>query len=429
MASPNVASGSIPKSANSVADAPVIVANTSDGNVVYRVYGHGPPLVLIMGYAGSMEVWDPHFVDALARNFRVVIFDNSAIGATTKLRKLSIDSMADQTSALIGALHLRSPDVLGWSMGSMIAQALAIRHPGQIHRLILCATYPGSGDTIRPSQKDITALTGNDPVAAQLDLFPADQDVAAAAFSGSLAAYPASSPVSPKIIASQASAILAWWGGSDTTGQRADRIHVPTLIADGAEDRIDNLANDREVAKQIPGSRLVAFSDAGHGFLFQEGASFTNLVRSFLLGAPRPLSLTALRHQYKSGLVKLTSAGKTWLSKLEAMSKKPNLRDVARLDLSFSDTLSAFDENLLSWGGSGPLRRAVLAYVNAQEEGANEVLAIGGQSAPPIKNLSKTSARNSQRIEKLENSFRKDLGLSPLKVTTSTTTTTYSFVP
>ena len=172
MASPNVASGSIPKSANSVADAPVIVAHTSDGNVVYRVYGHGPPLVLIMGYAGSMEVWDPHFVDALARNFRVVIFDNSGIGATTKLRKLSIDSMADQTSALIGALHLRSPDVLGWSMGSMIAQALAIRHPGQIHRLILCATYPGSGDTIRPSQKDITALTANDPVAAQLRSLP-----------------------------------------------------------------------------------------------------------------------------------------------------------------------------------------------------------------------------------------------------------------
>ena len=411
----------------SIVDVPVNVISTTKGNVGYRIYGQGPPLVMIMGYAGSMEVWDPHFVDELARHFRVVIFDNAGIGRSGVLRPLSIDTMADQTGALISALHLGSPDVLGWSMGSMIAQALAIRHPGQVHRLVLGATYPGTGKVLQPSQKDIAALTGTNPAAAQADLFPTDQAVAAAAFSGSLAAYPASVPTARSVITNQASAILAWWDGRDPTGHEADRINVPTLVADGVNDRIDAVVNDREVAGQIPGSRLVLFPDAGHGFLFQEGAAFTFLARTFLLGAPRPVSVAALRERYVAGLKKVTSVGTVWLSELKALSTKSTSRDVAKIDLSLSDVLGGFDDNLLSWGANGPLSSAVRAYVNAEELGVNDVLAIGGQSAPPVKNLSKTSAHQSQLIKKLEDKLRRDLGLRP--ITASTTTTTYSYMP
>jgi pimeloyl-ACP methyl ester carboxylesterase len=413
----------------SIVDVPVTVISTARGNVAYRVYGHGPPLVLIMGYAGNMEVWDPHFIDDLAQNFRVVMFDNAGISPTAALRPLSIDTMADQTSALITALHLGSTDVLGWSMGSLIAQSLAIRHPGQVHRLVLCATYPGNGDAVEPSQKDIAALTGDNPAAAQADLFPTDQTVAAAAFSGSLAAFPASVPVAKSVIAGQASAILAWWHGRDITGHEDNRIGVPTLVTDGANDRIDVVANDREVAAQVPRSRLVLFPDAGHGFLFQEGVTFTFLARAFLLGVPRPANVTLLRERYLTGLKKVTSVGTTWLSKLKALSKKSTLRDVATIDLSLADALGAFDENLLSWGGNGPLSSAVKAYVNAQERGVNEVLAIGGQSAPPIKDLTKMSAKQSRVIAKLENTLRHDLELPSITTTTTTTSTTYLFMP
>lgn len=413
----------------SVVDVPAKVVLTSEGDVGYRLYGQGPPLVLIMGYAGTMEVWDPHFVDELARHFRVVIFDNAGIGRSAALRSPSVDTMADQTSALITALHLGSPDVLGWSMGSMIAQALAIRHPRQVHRLVLCATYPGTGNAVQPSQKDIAALTGNNPAAAQADLFPADQAIAAAAFSGSLAAWPASAPSTRSVIANQASAILAWFDGRDPTGHEADRIDVPTLVTDGANDRIDAVTNDREVAGQIPGSRLVLFPNAGHGFLFQEEASFTFLVRTFFLGVPRPVSLVALRERYLAGLKKVTSVGTVWLSELKALSKKSTLRHLAKIDLSLADALGAFDDNLLSWGANGPLSSAVSAYVNAEELGVSDVLAIGGQSAPPIKSLSKTSARQSYVIEKLEDKFRRDLGLPPVTATTTTTSTTLSFMP
>ena len=157
--------------------APVRVAHTKLGAVGYRVVGSGPPLVLIMGYGWTMEGWDPRLVHALARHNRVVMFDNSGVGRT---QPLTIDAMADQTSALIDTLGLGRPDVLGWSMGGMIAQALAVLHPAQLRRLVLCATYPGTG-TVVPSQAALQA--GSD--------FPANQVSAYDTFKAAISEYPA----------------------------------------------------------------------------------------------------------------------------------------------------------------------------------------------------------------------------------------------
>src|ERR1700761_6381799 len=149
------ACGSAPKATpavESVVSAPVRIAHTSLGAVGYRSVGSGPPLVLIMGYGLTMESWDPRLVHALAEHHRVVMFDNSGIGHTRPLpAPVSIGAMAGQASALITTLGLGRPDVLGWSMGGMIAQALAVLHPAQVRRLVLCATYPGTGAAVVPS--------------------------------------------------------------------------------------------------------------------------------------------------------------------------------------------------------------------------------------------------------------------------------------
>lgn len=130
----------------SVVSAPARIAHTRLGAIGYRVVGSGPPLVLIMGYGWTMAGWDPRLVHSLARHNRVVMFDNSGVGRTQELPPpLTVDAMADQTSALIDTLGLGRTDVLGWSMGGMIAQALAVLHPAQVRRLVLCATYPGTG--------------------------------------------------------------------------------------------------------------------------------------------------------------------------------------------------------------------------------------------------------------------------------------------
>ena len=120
----------------SVVNAPVRTLTTPLGTVGYRSVGSGPPLLLITGYTGTMESWDPRFVDTLAEHHRVLLIDNAGIGATSALASpLSIDAMANQTSAFLRALGVARTDVLGWSMGGMIAQALAVLHPSQVRRL------------------------------------------------------------------------------------------------------------------------------------------------------------------------------------------------------------------------------------------------------------------------------------------------------
>jgi len=265
----------------SVVSAPVRVAHTRLGAIGYRVVGSGPPLVLIMGYAWTMEGWDPRLVHALARHNRVVMFDNSGVGRTQPLSgeltaTLTIDAMADQTSALIDTLGLGRPDVLGWSMGGMIAQALAVLHPARVRRLVLCATYPGTGAVAVPSQAAIRA--GSD--------FPANQVKAYDAFTAAISEYPAAPAASTAAKTAQTGAVSDWWDGTDAAGRKIARISVPTLIADGTDDRLDPVANDHALARLIPRARLVLYPDAGHAFLFQEGAPFASLVESFLTGHP-----------------------------------------------------------------------------------------------------------------------------------------------
>ena len=293
----------------SVVLAPVQVAHTQLGAVGYRVVGSGPPLVLIMGYSGTMEDWDPRFVDALARHYRVVIYDNAGVGRTQPLpTPLTIDAMADQTSALISTLGLGRANVLGWSMGGMIAQALALRHPAQVRRLVLCATFPGTG-TVPPSLAAIRAILSGVPQEVGADLFPADQSMAYEALAAGISSYPAAPPAAAATIAAQGSASEQWFAGTDPAGRQTAAISVPTLIADGTADRLDPVANDHALARLIPRARLVLYPDAGHAFLFQEGAPFTFLIGTFLTAPPKPLSLSRMRTQFLADQAQISGEG------------------------------------------------------------------------------------------------------------------------
>ncbi|MGC1184743.1 MAG: alpha/beta fold hydrolase [Candidatus Dormiibacterota bacterium] len=265
----------------SIATAPVRVARTRKGTVAYRIAGSGPPLVLVMGYAGTMDTWDPQFVDALAHQFTVVVFDNAGIGRTSPLPSpLTIDAMAQQTSALIAALHLGAPDVLGWSMGGMIAEALAILHPTQVHRLVLCATFPGTGAQ-RPAQSVVDALNAGGAKASSV-LFPPGHKAAATLFAASLSEYPASANAPGRVVTAQATAVLQAWEGKDRSLRHFRQIVAPTLVADGTLDRVVPAANPRALAAGIAGARLLLYKGAGHAFLFQSLSAFVPAVEAFL---------------------------------------------------------------------------------------------------------------------------------------------------
>jgi pimeloyl-ACP methyl ester carboxylesterase len=403
----------------SVTSAAAQVAQTALGRVGYRVVGDGPPLVLIMGYAGTMQTWEPQFVDTLALHFRVVVFDNAGIGGTRALPPpLTIDAMANQTSALIDALHLGRTDVLGWSMGGMIAQALAVLHPGQVRRLVLCATFPGVG-TLIPPQAKINDLTNGNGLSV---LFPADQAMAAAAFSAGAQSYADPEAASAGVISAQGDAALSWFHGTDTAGRKTSRISAPTLVADGAEDQLDAVSNSRAIAGLIPAAKLLIYPDAGHGFLFQEGTPFAVTVESFLSGSARPAGPATIRAEFLAGEAAVTAAGQTWVSKLNGLSAQPASSGIGRalspsptaaqvdgIDQLFAIAFAHLDDQLLTAAATGTVGDAITALVTADEKLADDVLALPGLSGPTAKTWAATIKTDSNAEQTAKAGLRKAL--------------------
>jgi pimeloyl-ACP methyl ester carboxylesterase len=400
------------------------VAQTTLGPVGYREVGSGPPLVLIMGYAAPMEVWEPQFVDSLARRYRVVIFDNAGIGGTQALpAPLTIDAMANQTSALIGALGLGRADVLGWSMGGMIAQALAVLHPAQVRRLVLCATFPGV-DGVTPPQAAINDLTNGSGVDV---LYPANQAMANDAFAADVESYPGAAAVPASVISAQRRAALWWFDGADAAGRRTSEISVPTLVADGAQDQLDAVANSRTIARLIPQAKLLFYPDAGHGFLFQEGTPFAVTVESFLSGPPRPVSTATIRAEFLAGEAGIIAAGKTWEARIKGMlstqpassgigggvSARPTAAQVAGIDEPFASAFTDLDYQLLMAGATGAMGDAITTFVVADEKVAEDVLALAGLSGPTAKTWTPTIKTDSDAEQTAKAALRKALGLPP----------------
>ena len=265
----------------SVAKTPVQVADTTRGAVGYRTVGSGSPLVLVMGFGSSMEDWEPTFVDALAKTHKVVILDNAGIGKSDAVAsKLSISKMADQTSALIDALKLGKTDVLGWSMGGMISQALTARHPDQVRKLVLAATWPGNGEAREDRSKAPPAdATAEEFIAA---LFPDNQTAAVKLYSDGLASYTDRSTLPDTIYGEQRAAINGWLAGDEPAGKEFTDTSVQTLVAGGAEDRFNPIFNTRLLAKLIENSELEVYDNGGHGFLFQPDTNYADRVNAFL---------------------------------------------------------------------------------------------------------------------------------------------------
>lgn len=266
-----------------IAAAPTQLAHTALGAVGYREVGHGPTLLLITGFGASMDDWAPSFIDDLAAHFRVVVFDNAGIGQTVALPvPLSVSEMAAQTSALISTLRLGRGDVLGWSMGGLIAQSLAVTHPGQVKRLVLAATQPGTGKATPVPSTVQTALDRGNPAAVLSVLFPPDQTVATKRYVAGILSYPGYYTASATVRADQQVAIDQWVAGGDASGRRPSEIRRPTLVADGTDDVVNALSNDRLLVALIHGAHLVLYPGAGHGFLFQDASRFVSELRSFL---------------------------------------------------------------------------------------------------------------------------------------------------
>ena len=256
-----------------------------DIDISYEVMGEGPPLVLIMGLTATMDWWDPQFLDALSRKRQLLIFDNRGAGRTGAPadQKFTISQMADDTIGLMDALGMDRADVMGVSMGGMIAQELALSYPERVNKLVLCVTFCGGENTVYTSKEVLGRLVDRSGTTEEMVarfatlLFPDEWLEQNSGYLGDFAARYMVAPTTDHNAAMQFMATTTF-----DTYDRLPSVDKPTLVACGAEDILIPPENSRIIASRIPGARLVEFEGAGHGFINQQREQFLELLEDFL---------------------------------------------------------------------------------------------------------------------------------------------------
>ena len=132
-------------SINNISNLPNIKkVKVDDINIGYKIFGKGNPLLLIMGYGGTMNNWDPKVIKNLSQNHTIIVFDNRGVGNTDSGNKnFTISQFAKDAVGLLNALKINKTDVLGFSMGGFIAQELALNNPEKINKLVIYASNCG----------------------------------------------------------------------------------------------------------------------------------------------------------------------------------------------------------------------------------------------------------------------------------------------
>ena len=253
-----------------------------DIDIAYRSFGHGEPVLLIMGFSGTMDMWQPYFLRALSSRYNVIIFDSRGIGASGITdKKLSIELFANDAAELLDALGIKKAHILGWSMGTNVAQELVLRHPEKANKLILYAADPGGKECIQPPEP-LQTVTNTSGTLAEREkrvmtvLFPEKWLKANPDFRKYFPAPKETTPV--ENINRQAQAMFEWRGSFS----RLNQIKCPTLLITGSEDLIPPPVNSFNMAKEIPSARVVEIKGAGHGLMYQYPAKFTRAVLDFL---------------------------------------------------------------------------------------------------------------------------------------------------
>jgi pimeloyl-ACP methyl ester carboxylesterase len=273
--------------------AEVKYAQVGEVKLAYYTRGQGEPLIMIMGYTGTMGAWDPALLDVLDDTNTLIMFDNRGAGLSTDTQEdyTTIPQMADDAAGLLKALGYDKANVLGWSMGARIAQQLVIRHPDMVNKAVLAAPNPGGSRQV-PAEAAIAAKL-NDPAIPVMEKAPLafpdtaegklamQQSVArmdAARKSGEI---PDDLVTSAQTAERQNRARSVLWAADEQNYQDLAKITLPVLVADGRDDIIDPPENARIIAAQVPFAWL-AFYEGGHAFLYQSAEKFGGTVNLFL---------------------------------------------------------------------------------------------------------------------------------------------------
>jgi pimeloyl-ACP methyl ester carboxylesterase len=257
----------------------------------YRRIGRGSrPLVLLQHFRGNLDNWDAALIDLLATSHEVVAFDNTGVGASSGLTPRTVQQMAFDALEFLDALELDEVDVLGFSLGSFVAQELAFTRPNMVRRLVLAASAPQGAPGMHGWDPGvISAVGGREPnPSGYLDVFYTRSAESRAAGAASMQrifgtrTQDRDPPTSWQTRMAQYDAVCAW-GIPDTSRlARLAGIEMPVLVANGDSDPMIRTRYSYLLAGLLPDARLTIYPDAAHGFLFQRHEEFAAEVVAFL---------------------------------------------------------------------------------------------------------------------------------------------------
>src|SRR3954463_2798149 len=256
---------------------------------VYREIGRkgGIPVVFLHHLTAVLEDWDPRVVDGLAAKHHVIVFDNRGVGGSGGSTPKTVEEMARDAVAFIGALGFSKVDLLGFSLGGFISQAIAQQQPGLIRKIILAGTGPAGGEGIAnvgAVLQDAFGKAGATNKHPKHFLFFTQTNNGQTAADGFLQRLKErtkdlDASVSNETIQAQLAAIHAWGQGDAT---KLGTVQHPVMIVNGDGDVMVPSFNSFELARRLPNAQLSIFPDAGHGGIFQHHAAFVQQALTFL---------------------------------------------------------------------------------------------------------------------------------------------------
>ena len=259
--------------------------------------GHtaGVPLVLLQRFRGNLDNWDPALIDALAASRRVLAFDNAGVGGSTGATPNTVEQMAYDAMAFITALDLDLVDLMGFSIGSFVAQEIALTRPALVRRLILASAAPQGAAGMHGWAPDVIGAVGNpQPKPEQyLDVFFTQSIVSRRAGLENLKRMSARTQDRDKANTwptrqAQYDAVCRWGIPDHGRLQQLSCLELPVFVANGDSDPMISPHYSYLLAGLIPQARVKIYPDAAHGFLFQHHAEFAADVDRFLSAPLRP---------------------------------------------------------------------------------------------------------------------------------------------
>lgn len=259
------------------------IINACDIEIAYNEFGKGYPLIMIMGYSGEKEFWSEILIDELSKSYRVIIFDNRGIGGSTASEKeFTIELFAKDTKNFIDALGISKANILGWSMGTYIAQELVLRYSSKVNKMILVSASCGGEESIETPQDVLEKLTDTSGTLQEIGerfiklLFPPEFLKS----QNDMNWIYSNIKREPHLenIKKQGEALFKWKG----ICKRLSEIRNPVLLITGGEDIIIPPQNSFLICNKVTGSWLIQFKEAGHGLMFQAPKKLSDIIKLFI---------------------------------------------------------------------------------------------------------------------------------------------------